>query len=57
MSCAGHVEVGELILQEDEVEEVKWINFEELKKLLYSDKWVPMDKECKHLIIENLEKV
>lgn len=48
--------VEEMLLQKEEVEEVKWLNFEEFKELLYSNKWVPMDKEYKDLVVENLEK-
>ena len=29
----------------------------EFKKLLYSDKWVPMDKEYKDLVVEKFEEV
>ena len=46
-----------MTLQEEEVEEVKWVNFEEFKNLLYSDKWVPMDKEYKDLVVEKFKEI
>ena len=47
----------EMSLQEEEVEEVKWIDFEEFKTLLYSDKWVPNDKEYKDLVVKKFEEI
>ena len=46
-----------MVLQEAEVEEVKWLSFEEFKNLLYSDKWVPMDKAYKDMVVETLKKI
>ncbi len=43
--------------QKDEVEEVKWLNFDEFKKLFYSDKWAPCSAEYKRLVIEHFEKI
>lgn len=42
---------------EDEVEEVKWLNFDDFKKLFYSDKWAPCSDEYKRLVIEHFEKI
>lgn len=50
-------EIEEFTLQEDEVEEVKWLNFDEFKKLFYSDKWAPCSDEYKRLVIEHFEKI
>lgn len=47
----------EFILQEEEVEEVKWLSFEEFKELLYSEKWVPMDKEYKDLVVQKFVEI
>ena len=46
---------SELVLQEEEVEKVKWLNFEDFIKLLYSDKFVPLDKEYKDMVVTKLE--
>ena len=46
---------SELVLQEEEVEKVKWLNFEDFIKLLYSDKFVPLDKEYKDMVVEKLK--
>lgn len=50
-------EIEELTIQKVEVEEVKWIDFEDFKKLLYSDKWVPMDKEYNDLVVEKFKEI
>lgn len=50
-------EIEEMTLQEEEVEEVKWLNFEAFKELLYSDKWVPMDKEYKDLVVKKFLEI
>lgn len=50
-------DIPEMKLQEKEVEEVKWLNFEEFKSLFYSEKWVPMDKEYKDLVVETFKKI
>ncbi len=50
-------EIEELTIQKEKVEEVKWLSFEEFKKLLYSDKWVPMDKEYKDLVAEKFDEI
>lgn len=50
-------EIEELILQEKEVEEVKWVNFEEFKKIIHSNQWVPYDKRYKEIVIEKLEEI
>ena len=44
--------IDEFILQKEEVELVKWLSFDEFKELLYSDKWVPMDKDYKDMVIQ-----
>ncbi len=50
-------EAEEITLQEEEVEEVRWVSLDELKELLYSDKFVPMDKEYKDLVIKKFEEI
>lgn len=50
-------EIEELTIQGEEVEEVKWLSFEEFKNLLYSDKWVPMDKAYKDLVVKKFEEI
>ena len=46
---------NELTLQEEEVDEVKWLSFEDFKKLLYSDEFVPLDKEYKDMVVVKLK--
>ena len=50
-------EIEDFTLQKDEVEEVKWLSFDEFKKLFYSDKWAPCSDEYKRLVIEQFEKI
>lgn len=50
-------EIEDMTIQEEEVESVKWLSFEEFKKILYSDKWVPMDKEYKDLVVEKFVEI
>ena len=45
---------SELTLQEEEVDEVKWLSFEDFIELLYSDKFVPLDKAYKDMVVEKL---
>lgn len=45
-----------MVLQEDEVEQVKWLSFNEFKNLLNSDSFVPHDDEFKKMSIDFLEK-
>lgn len=49
--------IEEFKLQIEEVSEIKWLNFDEFKKLLYSDKWVPYDKEYKDKVVAEFEKI
>lgn len=49
--------IEDFILKEDEVSEVKWLSFEEFKKMLYSKEWVPYDEEYKDMIIKKLEEL
>ena len=43
------------VLQQEEVEEVKWFGLEDFKDLLYSDNFVPYDKEYKDWILGELK--
>lgn len=47
----------EFKLQEKEVELVKWLSFDDFKKLLYSDAWVPYAADYKALIVKELKKI
>lgn len=49
--------ITEFILQESEVAEVKWLNFEDFKKLLFSDDFAPHDFEYRNKVIEMFDKV
>lgn len=50
-------DIEEMTLQKEEVDEIKWLSFDEFKKLLYSDKFVPHDKEYKDLVIEKFREI
>ena len=47
--------IEDMKLQEEEVEQVKWLSFEEFKDLLYSDSFVPYEDGFKEMTIELLE--
>lgn len=47
----------EFILQEEEVELVKWVSFKDFKELLYSNQWIPYDKEYKDKVVKELENI
>jgi len=49
-------EIAEMKLQPEEVDEVKWLNFEEFQKLLYSDEFVPHKKDYKDLVMKLLKE-
>ena len=50
-------DISEFTLQEDEVEQVKWLKLDELKKLMYSDIWAPCADEYKKKVINEFEKI
>lgn len=49
--------IDEFVLQEDEVDEVKWINFDDFKKIFSSDIWAPCPDNYRNHIIQLFEKV
>ena len=49
------VKESEMTLQESEVECVKWIDFDEFKKLIYSDKFCNHAKEYKDWVVKTLK--
>ena len=55
-----NLKVNEFKLQEEEVAEVKWLNYDEFKKLFYSEDFVWTDNDYKEFILnmlkENLSK-
>ncbi|MBR2704867.1 MAG: NUDIX domain-containing protein [Clostridia bacterium] len=50
-------DIDEFILDKNEVEEVKWISFDELKELLYSDIWAPCSEEYKTRVLDLFSKM
>lgn len=50
----SNVDISQLKIQIEEVSEVKWFNFDEFKAMLYSDDFVPYDKDYKDMIIEKI---
>lgn len=51
-----NIELNDIILQEDEVDEVKWLSLAEFKELLYSEKFIPYDLEYKNMVFGFLKK-
>ena len=51
-----NLKVEEFKLQPEEVAEVKWLSFEEFKKLFYSDEFVRFDDEYREIIVKTLSK-
>ena len=47
-----NVEISKLKLQKEEVSEVKWLSYDEFKKIFYSNKFVPFDNEYKELVLQ-----
>lgn len=47
-----NVNVRNIILQEDEVDEVRWVPFSEFKNIIYSKDFIPYDEEYKRMIID-----
>ena len=50
------IELEDIKLQVEEVDEVKWLSFEEFKKLFYSQDFIPYDEEYKAMSIKIIEK-
>ncbi len=51
------VKESEMTLQKSEVECVKWLDFDEFKKLLYSDQFCNHAKEYKDWVVETLKNL
>ncbi|MCQ2570767.1 MAG: NUDIX domain-containing protein [Candidatus Saccharibacteria bacterium] len=49
--------VDEFALQEEEVDSVSWLNFDDFKELLYSDKWIDYDKKYKDMVVEKFAEL
>ena len=49
-------DINDFIIQEEEVAEIKWVSLDELREMLYSDKWCPYSKEYKEKVLEEFEK-
>ena len=47
-----NLDISKLNLQKEEVSEVKWLSYEEFKKVLYSNEFVPFDNEYKELVLQ-----
>ena len=50
------VDISNIKLQKEEVEEIKWLSFEEFKKLLYSPDFCNHSKEYKDWVCEILKR-
>lgn len=46
------LDISKLKLQEEEVAEVKWLNYADFKNLFYSDKFVPFNDEYKKFVLD-----
>jgi len=51
-----NLKAEEFKLQPEEVAEVKWLSFDEFKKLFYSDEFVKFDDEYREIIVKTLSK-
>ena len=51
-----NVKIEDFKLQKEEVDKVEWLPFDEFKKLVYSDVFVPYETELKDLSIKALEE-
>lgn len=58
------IDTNEFKLKEDEVSEVKWLNYEEFEELLFSNEFAEHDMEYRNLIknkikeeLENIEEI
>ena len=49
------VDLKNFKLQKEEVSEVKWLNYEDFKKLFYSDEFVKHDEEYRKIVLELLK--
>ena len=47
-----NVDISKLNLQKEEVSEVKWLSYDEFKKVFYSSEFVPFDNEYKELVLK-----
>ena len=54
----AHVDfdIKDVKLQKEEVSDARWFSFDEFKKLIYSDKHVPLKKELRELVIKIIEE-
>lgn len=50
------IELEDLKLQVEEVDEVKWLSFEDFKKLFYSNDFIPYDEEYRKMSIKLIQK-
>lgn len=49
------LEISKLKLQQDEVSEVKWLNYNEFKELFYSDEFVKFDDDYRITVLTMLK--
>ena len=51
-----NLKADDMTLRKEEVEQVKWLSFDEFKNLLYSESFVPHDNAFKNMSIDLLQK-
>ncbi len=51
------IEENQMTLQEEEVEQVKWLRFADFEKLIYSDEFCNHSKEYRGWVVEILKKI
>lgn len=51
-----NINIEDINLQEDEVDEVKWLSLSKFKDLLYYEKFIPYDLDYKNKIYKLLEQ-
>ena len=52
-----NLNINDLKLRETEVAEVKWLKYDDFKKLLFSDDFAPHDYEYRELVIKMIEEI
>lgn len=53
--AVADVEIADMSVQVEEVAELKWVTFDELEKLIYTENFMPYDKAYKDWIVKKLK--
>ena len=50
------IDISDLVLQEEKISKVKWLTYENFKKLFYPKEFIPFDDEYRKLVLEILKE-